>query len=104
MLRMIIFLLPNALLCVYPDVDAIFLMLTTLIWEYKNGQITSISNSFRSLIDLTTKIYCKGVDFISVYHTSMCENYIFEIYLVNFETKNVLDLVLHTGFKQWIKY
>lgn len=29
----------------------------------------------------------------------MCENYIFEIYLVNFETKNVLDLVLHTGFK-----
>ena len=34
-----------------------------------------------------------------LHHTSMCENYISEIYLVNVETKNVLDLVLHTGFK-----
>lgn len=77
-----------------------FLMLTTLIWEYKNCQITSISNSFRSLIVLTTNVFCKGIDFISVhYDTSMCENYISELYLVNFETKNVLDLVLHTGFK-----
>ena len=81
-----------------------FLMLTTLIGEYKNCQITSISNSFRSLIVLTTNVFCKGIDFISVHHTSMCENCIFEIYIVNFETKNVLDRVLHTGFKQWIKY